>query len=451
MRLRAVVISGMACGLAVLWQGCELLAGDDPKTPLEEVADLVEGDFDYDAVKPLGTYFPPGTILDAEDSTITATVADCFGSEVVLSTITTDTILNAGWKFESEDAAGGVAGGLLGVKLTVNTSVVKSLHVEVATLNQEMISETEIDRRARGTGIDPHCRRRIESGAHRIVLAALRVEGLRLKVTTQQDVTIELDTGNLNKYLNVQANLQQSAMGAGAIAPAEPVYVGYRAVKLWELPANPPVINPPKLPLELEPMQRDEPALWCCDLYGRARCALDQPGIRNTLCQCDSEMQPGNVCETEPEEVPAAVTADVDITDPCTVITGGPTVACGATLSTELGPNTLFLCHDRRTIGAAPCATRCHVAAPGAHDFCEDDDPCANATRDGASCGANLAPEPWAEPRTLYHCVDRRTAQQEACTNVPCVTGGPGMDDFCLQSSPPASPGPGGSPPESGG
>jgi hypothetical protein len=447
--IRNVTIELAVPCIALVCAGCGLLDGDESKSPLEEVYALVEDDFDYDAVKPLGTYYAPGTILDDEDATITATVEDCFGSEAVLSTITTDTILNANWEFESKEAAGGVASSLIGAKVSVDVSKVKTLYVEVATVDQEMISETEIDRKTRSLGIDADCRRRIENGEHRIVMAAIRVEGLRLSVKTQEGVTISLDSGNLSKYVHVEATLQESVVSHGTIAPAEPVYVGFRATTLWALPDNPYVAPAPAIPPELEPVQRDEPALWCCDRYGRARCALDQPGTLDAICQCDADALPGSVCEAEADELATAANAELDIEDPCTVISGGPTVACGATLSPALDPNTLFLCHDRQTLGAAPCATRCQVATAGAHDFCEDADPCANATRDGATCGANLAPEPWALPSTLYECRSRQTVQQQTCNNTACVTGGAGMDDFCFQPSPPG-PGPGGSPPTPG-
>lgn len=141
-----------------------------------------------------------------------------------------------------------------------------------------------------------------------------------------------------------------------------------------------------------------------------------------------------NGCDEQPVGTPDRCAMGAD---PCASQNAGNGQYCGRTLGAGQ-PDTLYLCRDRRTERAEPCADGCESMPAGVDDACRaGDDPCQAANAgNGLYCGRTLGR---GDADTLYNCQNGTTANREACPG-GCVEMPAGTPDACGAVDDPCQP-----------
>ena len=122
--------------------------------------------------------------------------------------------------------------------------------------------------------------------------------------------------------------------------------------------------------------------------------------------------------------------------DPCKGASSGSGAYCGSTLP---GGDTaaLYTCQNAATASKTPCSMGCQVNAAGIADACKGAaDPCGAApSGDGDYCGNDGL---GADPGTLYHCANKKTASATKCPS-GCHVAAAGTNDSCNGAADPCS------------
>lgn len=195
-------------------------------------------------------------------------------------------------------------------------------------------------------------------------------------------------------------------------------------------------VSPPGVP---DACRRDDDP--CAGAANGAHCGESIGGAAGALYVCrdgsTAQAEPcPNGCDAMPAGVADRCSAGVD---PCAGQNAGNGLYCGSTLGAGQA-DTLYLCRDRVTERAEPCADGCQQMPPGVDDACRaGDDPCAAANAgNGAYCGRTLGR---GDPDTLYDCQGGTTASRVDCAG-GCVEMPPGVADACGAVDDPCQPAP---------
>jgi len=240
------------------------------ESPFNAEACLLEKQLKFTPLIPAGGDYPPGEILDLNNSGQVVPASfnwECF--PLIKTQSTTDPI-SFTWKFDEKHvntatvSLGDYFKSFLPGSPTVSVTAqrVSSVTVSLDTLIREQTSEQQLSDALESPGFDDTCRQLATT--LNTVIETARIGALALSFNDLDDQKIDLSKVAVKDIISFSGGTQATLSDSGTVTFNTPVLVGVRLVRLG-----------------------NQAAPDCCDENGAALCAAPANAKSCDPCQCD--------------------------------------------------------------------------------------------------------------------------------------------------------------------
>jgi len=228
MSLREAIVRRLLVVVSLAGSHC---GGPTLPNPLDNLYPWVNATLQVTSVKPPGSNYPPGTVVDGADSGVLRVEAEssfCFGELSPFDTVD-DIVLSSSLSVNNSASVitSFMAGSLKGGEVKVDASHVSTVTLDVTGIKRSRIGTAQLQELSAAPTFRESCKEQMR--LHPTIIEGFFLSQVNLTFFDTKGVKIDLSKVPISDVVTVGANANVSVDEKGGVSWKTPVYVGFRS------------------------------------------------------------------------------------------------------------------------------------------------------------------------------------------------------------------------------